>query len=136
MDIKIRRCKNSDRELYNLLEKEYISTYYKKWDKKDFNKDWKRNCNKLFIILKNRKKIGTFVLENHKGYLYLSRFNILSKYRNMGIGSYLLKIFDKKSDKIRLHVWPQNPALKLYERFGYKTIKKENNGKLLMEKIR
>ena len=139
-NLKFRKCKNSDYSLYYKLMTDYIKQTKARdsVNPGDLPEDWKDVKNKLFIVLNNNEKIGTFLLDNKKSYLYISRVHIIKKFRNKGIGSYLLKYFEDKTKKkrLRLHVWPNNPAVRLYKRFGYKVIKEEKNGKLLMEKIK
>ncbi len=138
LNLKFRKCRKDDYEFYKKLLEDYVEKYFGKWDQKPFDRNWRKSCDKMFIIIKNKEEIGTFLLEEKKSCLYVSRLYIIKKYRGKGIGSYLLKHFENKTKKqrLRLHVWPNNPAVRLYRRFGYKVIKKEKNGKFLMEKIK
>ena len=57
------------------------------------------------------------------------------EYQNKGIGTAVLKeiLFENKDKEIRLQCFKNNPAIKLYEKFGFKVIK-ENETHYIMIK--
>ncbi|HWP97600.1 MAG TPA: GNAT family N-acetyltransferase [Syntrophomonadaceae bacterium] len=88
----------------------------------------------IAIDIKNGKKIGAVWLkllkDSNKGWGYISdtipelSMAILPEYRGMGIGTILLeKIIEdnrQKYPQISLSVDPQNKAMKLYKKFGFR----------------
>ena len=137
MILKFRKASSGDYNFYRELEKCYALYYHTKWDENFFIKDWDSTKNYLRIVLMDNKKIGCFSLENKKDYLYIEKLHVDKKYWNSGVGSYLLGYFNGIAKKrLRLHVRSDNPAVRLYQRFGYKIIGKAKKGKFLMEKVK
>lgn len=139
--LKFRKAKDFDFDFFRKLMVDYINQTKKRdnVEPKELLNDWKDVKDKLYIVINKNKKIGTFLLEDDKkSYLYISRLHVIPELRGNGIGSYLLKYFENntKKRKLRLHVWPNNPSVRLYKRFGYKVIGKTKKGKFLMEKIK
>lgn len=79
------------------------------------------------IILYNKKKAGRFYTWENELEIRLIDIAMLPSFRGKGIGTTLLKQLIEKADrlqkKVSLHVEPDNPALKLYERMGFVYIK-------------
>ena len=79
----------------------------------------------LNIILLKRKTIGRLYVWETETQIRLIDISILPEYKNKGIGTRILKDLIKRANKagkvLNLHVAHHNPALKLYERFGFKT---------------
>ena len=101
--------------------------------------DWGRSTDYGFLALDpaSPKNLGALWLRQFSSYnagygfvdeqiLELS-MAVIPDYRGRGIGSLLLKhLFDQeKYSAISLSVSPQNPALKLYERFGFKKVREK-----------
>lgn len=80
-----------------------------------------------------------------KGFAYLDDetpelgIALLPEYRGYGIGTALLKQFlnvaKKKFPAICLSVSPNNPAVRLYERLGFKNVKIEGNNPIMLLKF-
>jgi ribosomal protein S18 acetylase RimI-like enzyme len=83
------------------------------------------------IIVYNKKDAGRFYTWENEFEIRLIDIALLPSFRGKGIGTILLKKLIEKADrvqkKVSLHVEPDNPALKLYERMGFVYIK--NNGR-------
>jgi RimJ/RimL family protein N-acetyltransferase len=78
--------------------------------------------------------IGTLYLQPYRKLAHQCEFGIIvgEGYRNLGIGSYLLNSLihlskEKfKIELIHLQVYAENPAIHLYERFGFKEFGRQN----------
>ncbi len=77
------------------------------------------------IILLKRQAIGRFYVHRQKEDIRLMDIALLPEYQNRSIGTFLVKNLleeGKVANKtVSLHVEKTNPALKLYERLGFKT---------------
>jgi putative acetyltransferase len=78
--------------------------------------------------------IATLYLQPYRKLAHQCEFGIIvgDKYRNMGIGSYLMSsIMHLAKEKfkitlIHLQVYAENPAMNLYRRFGFKEFGRQN----------
>lgn len=77
----------------------------------------------FLIILLNEVPIGRLYIDYRQDEIRLIDIALLPTYRNQGIGTIFLKEIITKGQQlglpICLHVETYNPALKLYERFGF-----------------
>ena len=72
--------------------------------------------------------LGTLYIQTYKRLLHQTEFGIVldGNYRGQGIGSYLMSSLMKfakhqfKIELLHLQVYEKNPALRFYERFGFK----------------
>lgn len=75
------------------------------------------------IILLNKEKIGRLYIDRREDEIRIVDIAILPNYRNLGIGSKILKtILNEASEKkihVRIHVEKNNPAMNLYKRLGF-----------------
>jgi ribosomal protein S18 acetylase RimI-like enzyme len=78
------------------------------------------------IIEWNKKDIGRLYLWETESEIRIVDITLLPEYRKRGIGTKILNDLIKKSNKtckkLNIHVEYNNPALKLYERLGFKKI--------------
>ncbi len=78
------------------------------------------------ILLLNKEPIGRLYIDRRAEEIRIIDISILPEHRNKGIGSTLLKNLLTESHAngkpLRIHVEKNNPALKLYERLGFKEI--------------
>jgi ribosomal protein S18 acetylase RimI-like enzyme len=83
----------------------------------------------LYLIKNKSEKIGHLYIWRSTGEIRIIDIALLPKFQNRGIGSNILKQLteesDKKDKKLTIHVEQQNPAIHLYERFGFKKISEE-----------
>lgn len=91
------------------------------------------------IILLDNKPIGIYVTHfTDNGDLYINEISILKEYQNKGIGTDIIakQLENNKINGIRtiLQVFKDNPAKKLYERFGFK-VYNETKTHYQMEKL-
>ncbi len=98
--------------------------------------DWGRSTDYGFLAFDpaSTKNLGALWLRQfssyNAGYGFVDEqipelgMAVIPDYRGRGIGSLLLKhLFDQeKYSAISLSVSPQNPAMKLYDRFGFKKV--------------
>ena len=102
----------------------------------------------LIAVLEDRQTlVGAVWLRmfksNYPGYGYIDDFTpelsiaVLSKYRGQGVGTELLtKLFSlirNQYSAVSLSVSQNNPAFRLYCRFGFKVVTRQNNS-LIMKK--
>jgi len=126
---------------YNLARKNMFP-YYKKhklfWDSRIYKKEFDPKFVK--IIESNHKRIGFSKLIFKDNYGYLSDLQLSASMQGQGIGTRILKIIEKYVLKkgylqIKLRVFTDNPALKLYERIGYKIIEKDGEFYVMRKRI-
>ena len=117
-------------------EKELESTNWSEQQKHAFvvmqsmaqEADYKKNFpDALFeIILFNKKPAGRVYTNETGNEIQLIDISLLPEYRGKGIGTVILSGLIKRSEDkqipVTLHVLPDNPALNLYQRMGFKHI--------------
>ncbi len=79
------------------------------------------------MILKNNRRIGYYQVKIRPNHYFINNIQISGPFQGKGIGSYILGLIEKqagkaKKTKIRLEVFKDNPAKRLYQRTGYKTV--------------
>ena len=76
------------------------------------------------IILLDKVRIGRIYVHRMPKEIRLMDISLLAEYRSKGIGTKLLKDLigeaDEKKHLLSFHVLQNNPALRLYERLGFK----------------
>lgn len=76
------------------------------------------------IVFSYDKPIGTArMFKEDEGIYHIGRLAILKEYRNQGIGSFILKIFEKKAKDLganKIHLGSQIDKASFYEKNGYK----------------
>jgi ribosomal protein S18 acetylase RimI-like enzyme len=76
------------------------------------------------IILLNGQPIGRMMVDRGEAAIVLRDIAILTEYRNAGVGSRLLQGLMKEAASagkpIELHVLASSPAVRLYERLGFR----------------
>ena len=80
----------------------------------------------FMIIVKDKRDVGRLYLWKTEHQIRIMDIALLPEFRGQGIGTKILKDLIKESDdsgkKLNIHVEYNNPALKLYERLGFKKI--------------
>lgn len=78
------------------------------------------------VVLENDQPIGRLYVDRSADELLVIDIVLLSRCQRRGIGSWLIRQLlgeaRAKSKPVRLHVEQFNPALRLYERFGFRRI--------------
>ena len=75
------------------------------------------------VILLNGRAIGRLLVERSETGILLRDIALLTEYRNAGIGSRLIQELMKEASAgtpIKLHVLASSPAVRLYERLGFR----------------
>lgn len=76
------------------------------------------------IILLNGKPIGRMLVDRGEAAILLRDIAVLTEYRNAGVGSRLIQDLMKEAaaagKPIQLHVVASSPAVRLYERLGFR----------------
>ena len=76
------------------------------------------------IILLNGRPVGRMMVDRSETAILLRDIALLTEYRNTGIGSRLIKDLMKEATPagkpIELHVFASSPAVRLYERLGFR----------------
>lgn len=87
------------------------------------------------VIEYKTEDIGLFKINNNSSPWYIIQIQILPEFQGRGIGDYILKTIIKDAKKlsknIKLSVYKNNPALKLYKRNGFKIVE-ENEDSFIM----
>ena len=80
----------------------------------------------FLVIRRGDQAIGRLFLYRHTGEIRLMDIGLLPEWRGRGIGTRLvaslLRIAGAESCDVTLHVEPDNPARRLYDRFGFRLI--------------
>jgi ribosomal protein S18 acetylase RimI-like enzyme len=93
-------------------EREDILSYVNRFTEK-FLKDYK-------IISKNNIKCGVFLIRDYEDGVLLDEIYLIPEYRNLGIGSNIIKSEIIKHNKVYLWVYKENSkAVDLYKRLGF-----------------
>lgn len=78
------------------------------------------------LVMYQDIRIGRLITAVLEQELLLIDISLLSSYRNKGVGTILIQNLQYEAKKlgktIRLHVIQNNPAQRLYERFGFRVI--------------
>ncbi len=90
------------------------------------------------MVQKRDEMIGFFCVREEPDYLYLQTIQLIASFRNQGYGTALLQHIEntaklKKLVRIRLRVFKEIPAQRLYQRLSYTPIE-EDEHLILMEK--
>ena len=76
------------------------------------------------IILLNGRPVGRMMVDRSEAAIRLTDIGLLTEYRNTGIGSRLIQDLMKEATSagkpIELHVVATSPAVRLYERLGFR----------------
>jgi ribosomal protein S18 acetylase RimI-like enzyme len=88
------------------------------------------------IVLVDEKPVGVLTLLDWGDQLHLSWIAVLPEMQGQGLGAELLKHCRRRAIEagkpITLQVLRNNPAIRLYERFGFKTYAYDGQHKVLM----
>ncbi|MFH1053725.1 MAG: GNAT family N-acetyltransferase [Candidatus Woesearchaeota archaeon] len=146
LELGLRDCKQEDFDwCYNLSEenmKPFVEKHWGKWDPKLFTDNYETERSK--IILVDGKKAGFYEIEIRNNLGIIHGIQILPKFRGKGIGIKIMDLIEnefrnKNVTVSRLRVFIDNPARKLYERFGYKHVNTHDSyakkGTIVMEKV-
>jgi GNAT superfamily N-acetyltransferase len=72
------------------------------------------------IILLGGRPVGRMLVDRGEATTLLRDIAVLTEFRNAGIGSQLIQDLMKEGKPIELHVIATSPAVRLYERLGFR----------------
>lgn len=103
----------------------YISARDMVWDPKRFADSWQQFEN--FIICRDNHDVGLLRLLELDDYLEIRDLQLLPSHFGQGIGSWAITktaciAQQRKIAALRLRVYEENPALKLYLRSGFEVV--------------
>jgi ribosomal protein S18 acetylase RimI-like enzyme len=78
------------------------------------------------IIEVNGAPAGRLVVDRSENEILLADITLLPQFRNLGVGTYLLRDLQAEDKKITLHVIRSNPAANLYQRLGFVFVGEES----------
>ncbi len=106
-------------------EREQILSYVDRFTNK-FLKDYR-------IIKNKNEKLGVFLVRDYEDGVLLDEIYLLPQYRNLGIGSDIIKNELKKHNKMYLYVYKENvKAVNLYKRLGFHVFEDKNERYLML----
>lgn len=139
---KIRKCKDEDYRFVYSLSKENMYTlllkHWRGWNPKVFRGNFNKKNTK--IIEYRSKRIGFYDLEIKDNFTYIHNIQVSKFIQGKGLGTCLMNLMEKetrkhKLRKIRLRVFKDNLARKLYLKIGYKQIRDEGSSVILDKKV-
>lgn len=142
LKFKIRNCTDKDYIfVYNLLKRNMKALFEKHWggwNPKVFRQSFNKNNTK--IIEYKTKKVAFYDLKFKKNFSYIHNVQVSGLMQGKGLGTFLMSLMEKetkkhKLKKIRLKVFKDNLARKLYLKIGYKQIKDEGSAIILEKSI-
>lgn len=108
-------------QLDALLEMQYAA------QRADYERKYPRAENN--VILYGGEPVGRAILSTESGELHLADIAVLSRYRNLGIGTEILNQLFRRSRRakmpVTLFVERHNRAVRLYEKLGFKITDEE-----------
>jgi ribosomal protein S18 acetylase RimI-like enzyme len=116
--------------------KSYIKKYWGGWKEEIFEKNYDFGENYLIITKDN--PIGYLRIRFVANECWIEDIQIRAEYQNRGIGSWVLRnaliiAKSKGCEAIKLRVFKENPAKKLYTRFGFVQIS-DDESSIIMKK--
>ena len=139
--LKIRDRKDEDYQFILNLTRENMEEKFKEywggWNEAELDKGYKSGIFKV-VEFKGRR-IDFFCYDvNFKDHVFIWNVQLTSLMQNQGIGTYLMKFIENEvkpiTSKIRLRVFKDNPALRLYNRLGYTKQIRDETFSLILEK--
>lgn len=137
--IKKRKCKKSEYDfVYRLMKTTLfpLIAKYQPIDKKKFDEKFFKDYAKMTILLRGKRRIGLYEIEEKQNHLYVSRIFLTPFYQGKGIGAQIMESFETLGyQKITLEVWENNPAVSFYKKLGYVVTKKQGHKYFLEKRI-
>ncbi|HII15132.1 MAG TPA: GNAT family N-acetyltransferase [Nanoarchaeota archaeon] len=139
---KIRNCEDKDYGfVYTLSKKNMYALFVKHWG--EWNpKVFKDNFHKknIRIVEYGAKRVAFFDFEFKDNFSYIHNVQVSTSMQGKGLGTFLMYLMERdtkkyKLRKIRLKVFKDNIARKLYLKLGYKQIKDAGSAVILEKKL-
>ncbi len=128
-----------DKRFSEQLTRDNMAPYYRQqnilWNRQRFDRNWSRYQN--YEVHIDDQAIGILRISFAESICYIREIQLLPAYQGSGIGSKLLDwVLDRSRQKqlesVRLSVYTNNPARRLYSRKGF-TIKQMHQGMYRMQ---
>ncbi|MDF1814396.1 MAG: GNAT family N-acetyltransferase [Verrucomicrobiales bacterium] len=105
--------------------RKHVEENFGGWDEQEqrdmFFRSTDPQSHELFYL--NDEPIGFWWVERRDDEIYLNRISILPAHQNQGIGTHLIRRLiqegGRQSRPVRLQVFPNNPARRIYQRIGF-----------------
>jgi ribosomal protein S18 acetylase RimI-like enzyme len=111
-------------QLHNAALREFVEKTWgwdEEWQRSRFENEFDPAKGKIVVI--DGDDAGFWWVVEHENEVVLASVRLLPEFQNRGIGTRLINVLIHGSEKpIRLKVLKVNPALNLYERFGFKMV--------------
>lgn len=138
--LKLRNAKKDDVTFLTLLRKVSMKEHIEKAGIEYFKEKQLERVLYGFkyaqIVEYDNKDIGLFKINKESSPWDVIQIQILPEYQNRGIGSLILKTVIKEakslSKSIRLSVYKNNPALKLYKRNGFRVVEESKDSFIMV----
>ena len=143
MNIKYKPADKTDIELIFELNKALIDEY-ENIEAIDYQKvlSWVRNkiethIHEYICVMLNEKKVGYFYFHDADGKMEIDDFYVFPQYRNMGIGTEILKNCISETDlPIFLYVFANNKgAIAFYQKLGFQVTEIIKGSRYIMQRI-
>lgn len=141
MKVSFRAATQQDYQYCYRLTKNNMLHYFKKywggWKPTAFREGY--NLKNTKIILNNDRRGGYYTVIIKNDHLYIDNIQLSSQLRGKGMGTLIISRIEKQArrtnqKKIKLSVFKDNPAIKLYKRLGYYQKKDWGHNAILLEK--
>lgn len=128
-----------DKRFSEQLTRDNMAPYYRQqnilWNRQRFDHNWNHYQN--YEVHLDDKAIGILRISFAESICYIREIQLLPAYQGSGIGSKLLDwVLDRSRQKqlesVRLSVYTNNPARRLYSRKGF-TVKQIHQGMYRMQ---
>ncbi len=107
------------------------------WNTEAFLASWKETEN--FVLLLPHGEAGLFRFTAEPQALYIRDVQIYGRYQRQGAGTFAVRYVERLASerglaKVRLRVFRENPAQRLYSRLRYVLVAEDDGGLLRFEK--
>jgi ribosomal protein S18 acetylase RimI-like enzyme len=121
---------------YRLTKKnmhELFLRHWGGWNPSEFRKSF--DVNAVSMVMVNGRRSGYYSIKNTKNGIHIDNIQLSPAIQGRGIGTEILEDLLRKygNRRISLRTFTDNPAKRLYERFGFKIIERVAST-ILMEK--
>jgi ribosomal protein S18 acetylase RimI-like enzyme len=134
MNLALVQAEHSDAAFIESLNKQNMSPYFQQhgiaWDPDRFAKDWLMLEN--YMITSDGIRVGALRLSADESSVHIRDIQVSRAFISQGIGSWaiqqaLLISQNRGYTSVVLRVFKDNPAMRLYERFGFSVIAEDDH---------
>lgn len=134
MNLALMQAEDSDAAFSESINKQNMLSYFQRnsiaWDADRFARDWAILEN--YIITRDDVRVGVLRLSVDNSSLHIRDIQVSAALIGQGIGSWaiqqsLLMSRQRGYTSIVLRVFKDNPAMRLYERFGFSVVAEDDH---------